>query len=133
MFKAQAMSVFKLMIAAVIAVALLTIVTIFLSSTKCQYNGIEELKNLIIQAVNAPGECLERNAICFDNGDIFREEAFANSIPNLDSISFDEENDNLNIECSSSECSFSETVKLPVKVICDINSCEVYFNSRCSN
>ena len=125
--KGQAFSTMKILMGAVFAVAMLAIVYYIIASYSPPITGIEILGDMIKQANNAPEKCFFRERLDFNKGD------------SISSVSFSPFNVNFHsnsplISCSSSSCTISDKVSVPVAIKCDtMSKCYVYFaSSTCS-
>ena len=122
--KGQAFSTFKILIGSVFAITLLAIVYFITSSYSSPISSADTLKDILVQATNAPGICFSRNMLEFNAGEVIRAssfspieiEGFYSMVPSA-------------VSCVKWECSFNEKIKLSVSARCDPN-CRVYFGSE---
>ena len=125
--KGQQFTVFKMMIAAAFAMALLVLVYQFIYSVSCPTDAVLEIKNLLIQASNTPEKCYAREQLCFDKGTILQSSFYTSSIPGISSVHL--EDNNLGI-CSTNECNFNSQLTIPISVKCiSSSSCDVFLAS----
>ena len=123
--RGQAFSTFRILIGAVFAVALLSIVYYVVSSYNIPILGIETVRDVITQAKNAPDQCFLRNFVEFNAGDIVSAGSFSPFIVCLKS-SYPP------IQCSCSSCRIEQKVKISVSAKCSsvTGNCDVYFASE---
>ncbi len=126
--KAQAFTVFKMMIAAVLAVALLAMVYQMLQGVNPPYSGFEAVRELVIQASNAPGQCFQRNRVVFQKDEeISKEGLSANT-----GVSVALHDSNQVFEHLGNAYKAKTRLEIPVKAECSSPSlCEVYFAEEC--
>lgn len=127
--KGQAYSVFKMLIGAVFALALLSIVYLIATQIGCPYSSFETVRELVLDASRAPGSCFERQSVCFEGGTVFTESAFEANLPGMD-ISFHPTS--RGVSCTSSTCEIKDKYTIPVCVECSSFSvCKIYINEVC--
>lgn len=129
MRKGQQFTIFKMLIGAVFAVALLVFIYATVTRIECPFTSFEITRDLVLQASKAPNNCFEREKVCFASGDIFSQAGFEQNTPGI-RISFLGAR---GITCSSSGCSFPDKFTMPVSVVCSsTGDCEVRVGQACS-
>ena len=123
LMRGQAFTTFKILIGAVFAVALLTIIYYIVPAYQYPYSGVEETRNLVIQAYRAPGKCFTREKIQFKQGEAFTQGAFDPITVKFESTNIVQEK----ISCSLTYCTVKQKITAPVSVNCTTNECKVCF------
>lgn len=126
--KGQAFTVFKMLIGAAFAAALLVIVYGSIHGIGCSSYAVDNMLTLTKQAVNMPGSCFE-NQICFDKGTVFKQDFFVSSL-NLNSMSISSDVKHV---CQSGNCNFGFKANLPVSVSCSSGlDCQLSIGRHCA-
>jgi len=120
--KGQAFSVFKILIGAVFAVAMLSIIYSIVSSYSSPIPGIQTISDLIKQANNAPEQCFSRPHAQFNMNDNIDKDSFLPAIVALHSTESA-------VDCGSGSCKVAQTTDIPVSVKCSLSQCDIYFAS----
>lgn len=127
MFKGQEMAVFKILIGAVFAVALLAIVYSTLANISCPYSAFDEARDLVLQASRAPGKCFQRESVCFEKGTVISAASLKENLPGITSLTVGGSPAGL---CSGGRCVFDKKVTLPATAKCSSSSsCALKLNS----
>ena len=130
MMRGQEMAVFKLLIGAVFAVALLTIIHSAVSNIGCPYSSFEEVRSLVLQASKAPGKCFNRETVCFNDGSIIERKSLEANLPGISIYSITGIAKGL--KCQSNYCTFEAKLNIPIKAECSQpDYCRVVLNSLC--
>ena len=130
--RAQAFTVFKMMIGAVLAVALLAMVYQLVHGLNPPYTGFEAVRELVISASNAPNKCFQRNKIVFQKDEeISREGLEANT-----GVGITLRDDNgVFIHRNNNVYKAKTRLEIPVTAQCSITqsdiSCDVSFAETC--
>ena len=126
MKKAQAFTTFKLLIGAVLAVALLFIVY-SVSQPETPFPGIQLIQETLTKASKAPEKCITREKVQFTKGEKINLESYSASHqvtltrPDAAAGLFD---------CNGPLCSVKETTTVPISAKCDKDGpCTVYLAS----
>jgi hypothetical protein len=123
--KGQAFAVFKMMIGAVFAVGLLVLIYAAVSGLNYPISGIDETKNLLLQAVRANDLCFERELLRFTEGESFGAEVFGFSSIDFDSSAV------ADIDCNA-RCEVTADSEIPVSAECTSGQdCTIWFGSGC--
>lgn len=127
--KGQAFTVFKMMIAAAFAMALLALIYSSLSNVNCPAPAFNELKSMILDASRISGDCIVREGVCFNKGEIITNGFYENTL-NINNVEFDDNNIGF-CESSGDKCLFESQIILPVSVKCTSHDdCTVYIASK---
>lgn len=125
--KGQQFTVMKMLVGAVFAIVLLTIVYQYATSTDCPLNSFETIRDLVMQAQRAPGKCFETVSVCFNQGEIISKLGLENNLVGV-TISLSSSIPNL---CTADSCTLNNKYKVPVNVQCSGSSCSVNIGDRC--
>ncbi len=113
----------KILIGAVFAVAMLSIVYYIVATYTPPLTGIETVGDMIKQANNAPGKCFSRDRVDFSKDDSIDARSFSPSIVQLHYAS-------PAISCAGADrCTITSKISVPVAVECSISACDVYLAS----
>ncbi|MEM0372787.1 MAG: hypothetical protein QXO69_03060 [archaeon] len=130
MFKGQEMAVFKILIGAVFAVALLAIVYSALTNVGCPYSAFDEVRNLVLQASRAPNKCFQRESVCFEKGTVISSVSLKENLLGISSLSVSSVSASSLVSCAGNQCIFEKKASIPVSAKCSSTvSCAVVINS----
>ncbi|RLG21826.1 hypothetical protein DRN74_00145 [Candidatus Micrarchaeota archaeon] len=124
MRKAQAFTVFKLLIASVFAVFLLLLVYFASQSPASPLSSAQILKELSEQSKKAPGLCFARDRVSFVKG-----EGFSFSSIGVDGVSVGQQFGSA-FSCSSGLCEVDENIELPVSAKTSSGQTMLYIGSK---
>jgi len=129
--KAQAFTVFKMLIASVLALALLVIIYGALEMINPPYSGFESVRDLVTQATALPGKCFERK-VYFSQGEIISEQGLEASLEGV-TVTIEE---NGGFQHTTEGYEAITKLNIPVSVTCTMTgtttSCTIYLNKPCS-
>ena len=125
--RGQAFSIFKILMGAVFAVALLVIVYTTVSQYVFPYTGYEITKDIVLQATKSPGDCFSRDEVAFKRDEILVENLAFKEID----VNFDTSGVSTVFDCPAGECTVKHDINTPVSVLCSTpKKCTVYFVSK---
>jgi hypothetical protein len=121
--RGQAFSTMKILMGAIFAVTMLSIVYYIISAYSPPLTGIETVGNMIKQANNAPNKCFSQDRVDFTKDDSIDARSFQPFTVRLHSAS-------AVISCTGTDrCTVKNKVSTPVAAMCSGSTCDVYFAS----